>query len=65
MAEVPELVIPELSGVKRPAEGFGALFRAQARGDALALAEKGRRVLTLELSGPIEKGISSLSSFLE
>ena len=64
-ADLSELAIPEVKGVVRPAPDFGALFRAQARGDALALAEKGRRVLTLELSSPVETGLASLSSFLE
>ena len=64
-ADLPGLVIPELPGIKRPATDFGVLFRAQARGDALALTEKGRRVLTLELANPVEKGIARLSSFLE
>ena len=63
--DVPKLAIPELAGIKRPAGDFGTLFRAQARGDALALAAKGRRVLTLELSRPFEAGLASLSSFLE
>lgn len=63
--DVPKLAIPEIDGVKRPAEDFGALFRAQAKGDALALAAKGRRVLTLDLSRPFEEGLASLSSFLE
>jgi glucose-6-phosphate isomerase len=64
-ADLPELAIPEVPGVVRPAPDFGALFRAQARGDALALAGKGRRILTLELSSPVQTGLASLSSFLE
>jgi glucose-6-phosphate isomerase/transaldolase/glucose-6-phosphate isomerase len=64
-SDLPGLAIPETAGIKRPAADFGSLFRAQARGDALALTEKGRRVLTLELSSPVEKGIASLSAFLE
>jgi hypothetical protein len=58
-------VIPEVRGIARPAEDFAALFAAQAEGDRLALAEKGRRVLALELSSPVETGIAALSSFLE
>jgi transaldolase/glucose-6-phosphate isomerase len=57
--------IPEVRGIARPAEDFAALFAAQAEGDRLALAEKGRRVLALELSSPVETGIAALSSFLE
>jgi glucose-6-phosphate isomerase len=63
--EVPGLAIPEVAGVERPAADFGPLFKAQAKGDELALRAKGRRVLTLELSSPVDKGIASLSSFLE
>ena len=64
-ADLPELAIPEVPGVARPAPDFGGLFQAQARGDALALAEKGRRILTFELSSPVQTGLASLSSFLE
>jgi len=64
-AGLPELCIPEVPAVKRPAPDFGALFRAQARGDALALTGKGRRILALELSSPVETGLASLSRLLE
>lgn len=64
-SELPDLAIPEAAGVKRAAADFGTLFRAQAKGDALALEEKGRRVLTFELSSPVEAGLATLSSFLE
>ena len=64
-AGLPEVGIPAMPGITRPAEDFGGLFRAQAKGDAMALAEKGRRVLTVELASPVESGIASLSSFLE
>jgi hypothetical protein len=64
-ADLPKLAIPAVPGVTRPAPDFGGLFKAQARGDALALAGKGRRVLTFELSSPVRAGIASLSSFLE
>jgi glucose-6-phosphate isomerase len=64
-SEEPGLAIPEVAGVKRPAADFAALFAAQAKGDELALKEKERRVLTLELSTPVEKGLASLSAFLE
>jgi len=63
-AGLPMVGIPAVPGFPRPASDFGALFRAQARGDALALAERGRRVLTVELASPVEAGIASLSSFL-
>ena len=58
-----EVEIPAVSGISRPAADFGSLFQAQARGDALALTEKGRRVLTVELAGPVEMAIATLSSF--
>ncbi len=62
---LPEAAIPAVPGIPRPAADLSALFTAQARGDALALAEKGRRVLTIELAGPVETGITAISSFLE
>jgi len=64
-AGLPKVDIPAVSGIDRPAGDFGGLFRAQAAGDALALKEKGRRVLTVEVASPFEAGIASLSSFLE
>jgi glucose-6-phosphate isomerase/transaldolase/glucose-6-phosphate isomerase len=64
-AGLPDVAIPAVPGIKRPAEDLRALFRAQADGDALALAEKGRRVLAVELASPVETGLASLSSFLE
>jgi glucose-6-phosphate isomerase len=64
-ADLPEVAIPAIPGISRPAPDFGGLFQAQAKGDALALAEKGRRVLTVELASPAETGIASLSSLLE
>jgi glucose-6-phosphate isomerase len=59
-ADLPEVAIPEIPGIVRPAPGFAGLFRAQARGDGLALAEKGRRVLTVELAEPLEAAIAAL-----
>jgi glucose-6-phosphate isomerase len=58
------LPIPAVPGIPRPAEDFAALFRAQARGDAMALAEKGRRVLTFELAAPLEASLGRLASLL-
>ena len=63
-AVLPDLEIPPVSGIARPAEDFADLFTAQARGDGMALAEKGRRVLTIELRRPIEAGIAKLTSLL-
>ncbi len=63
-AGLPEVRIPAVPAIPRPAGDLGGLFRAQAEGDALALAEKGRRVLEIELSRPLETGFASLSSFL-
>jgi transaldolase/glucose-6-phosphate isomerase len=63
-ADLATMGIPTVPGIARPASDFAGLFRAQARGDGLALVEKGRRVLTLELASPIEAGIAGLSSSL-
>lgn len=63
-AGLPDVPIPAVPGVVRPAPDFGALFAAQAGGDALALADKGRRVLEVEIAGPVEPGLAALSSFL-
>jgi glucose-6-phosphate isomerase len=61
---LPEVEIPALSGIARPAGDFATLFRAQARGDGLALAEKGRRVLTVELGDPLEAALGDLAFVL-
>jgi glucose-6-phosphate isomerase len=61
---LPEVVIPEVAGIVRPAPDFASLFLAQAKGDAMALAEKGRRVLTVEVGCPVETGITALGSLL-
>ncbi len=63
-AGLPLVPIPSVPGIVRPASDFGALFAAQAGGDALALTEKGRRVLALEITGPVEPALADLSSFL-
>ncbi len=59
-AGLPEVAIPEVPGIVRPARDFAGLFRAQAQGDAMALREKGRRVLVVELPEPVEKGLAGL-----
>lgn len=61
---LPEVAIPELPGAARPARDFAGLFRAQARGDELALEGKGRRVLSLDLSEPVEDGLAALIAAL-
>lgn len=61
---LPEVAIPELPGVARPAPDFAGLFRAQARGDELVLAEKGRRVLAVDLPEPVEDGLAALIAAL-
>lgn len=61
---LPRTDIPAVPGVSRPAPDFGSLFLAQAGGDALALEEKGRRVLVLEIAGPVEPGLAALSALL-
>jgi len=61
---LPDTPIPAVPGIVRPAADFGALFAAQAEGDAIALAEKGRRVLMFEIGGPVEPALAALSSIL-
>jgi len=63
-ADLADLPVPAVAGVPRPAVDFAALFRAQARGDAMALTEKGRRVLTLELGSPLEASLGKLAALL-
>lgn len=63
-ASLKEVGIPEVPGIDRPARSFEALFRAQARGDELALREKGRRVLTIELESPLEASLGRLASLV-
>lgn len=46
-----DAVLPGLPGSPAPAPSFGTLIEAQARGDRLALVEKGRRIHHLRL-GP-------------
>jgi hypothetical protein len=63
-AGLPSVGIPVVLDISRPAADFAALFAAQAEGDRLALAEKSRRVLALELAAPVETGLAALSAFL-
>jgi glucose-6-phosphate isomerase/transaldolase/glucose-6-phosphate isomerase len=63
-ADMPEVPIPAVPGVERPAATFADLFSAQARGDGMALAEKGRRVLRVEIRGPVEAGIRTMTALL-
>lgn len=63
-ASWPDVLIPEVAGVKRPATSFGELFSAQSRGDRQALRDKGRRVLRIEIDGPVEAGISEIVRLL-
>ena len=63
-ADLPEVPIPAVLGISRPAATFADLFAAQGRGDGLALADKGRRVLRVEIEGPVEAGLRELTSFL-
>ena len=63
-ADMPEVPIPAVPGVERPAATFADLFAAQGRGDGMALADKGRRVLRVEIEGPVEAGLRELTSLL-
>jgi len=63
-AGMPEVPIPAVPGISRPAATFADLFAAQARGDGMALLEKGRRVLRVEIEDPVEAGIQTLTALL-
>jgi glucose-6-phosphate isomerase len=63
-ADTPEVPIPAVPGISRPAATFAELFSAQGRGDGMALADKGRRVLRVEIEGPVEAGLRELTSLL-
>jgi len=63
-ADMPEVPIPAVPGIERLAAAFADLFAAQGWGDVMALADKGRRVLRVEIESPIEAGIRKLSSLL-
>ena len=63
-ADMPEVPIPAVPGISRPAATFADLFAAQARGDGMALMEKGRRVLRVEIEGSVEAGIKTLTALL-
>lgn len=54
-----DVPIPEVDGV-RPASSFGALLSAQARGDRMALRERGRRVIRIDLGEDLRTGLSRL-----
>jgi glucose-6-phosphate isomerase len=62
--DMPDIPIPDVAGVSRPAATFADLFSAQGRGDGMALAEKGRRVLRIDIEGPVEAGIKTLIALL-
>lgn len=63
-AALKELRIPKVPGISPPAASFEDLFRAQARGDEMALKEKGRRVLAIELESPLEASLGKLASLM-
>jgi hypothetical protein len=54
-----DVPIPEVDG-KQPAPSFGALIRAQAQGDWMALREAGRRVIRIDPGRPVARGILDL-----
>lgn len=56
-----ELPVPEVPGVDRPARSFRELFAAQSWADWLALEEKGRPVMRLELPTPDAAALDRLS----
>ncbi len=63
-ADMPEVPVPDVPGISRPAATFAELFAAQGRGDGMALLEKGRRILRVEIGGPVEAGVKALAAFL-
>jgi len=63
-ADMLQLPVPAVPGISRPAENFADLFRAQARGDGMALVERGRRVLALDLPAPVGAGLRTLTALL-
>jgi transaldolase/glucose-6-phosphate isomerase len=63
-ADMPEVPIPAVPGISRPAATFADLFAAQGMGDGMALMEKGRRVLRIEIGGPVEAGLKTLAALL-
>ncbi len=63
-ADMPEVPIPAVPGIERPAAAFADLFTAQGWGDWAALTWKERRVLRVEIEGPVEAGIRKLTSLL-
>ncbi len=64
-ASLPDVPIPEVEGIKRPAASFGELFGAQGLGDWKALQDRGRRVLRIEIDGPVEDGLAASVRLLE
>lgn len=61
----PDVPIPEVEGIERPAASFGELFSAQSWGDWRALRDKGRRILRVEIAGPVEAGVSEIIRLLK
>lgn len=59
-----DAALPDLPGSPAPAPSFGALIEAQARGDRLALVEKGRRVHHLRLGAEPAADIGRLKAAL-
>jgi glucose-6-phosphate isomerase len=57
--EKNDVPIPEIDGM-RPAPSFGALIRAQAQGDWMALRETGRRIIRIDLGRSIPDGLRGL-----
>jgi glucose-6-phosphate isomerase len=58
-----DVPIPEVDR-KRPAPSFGALIRAQALGDWMALREAGRRVIRIDPGRPVARGLLDLARTL-
>jgi len=57
---VDEIDIPDNAGDNKSSLSFGTLIRAQYLGDRSALADAGRKVLTINLGNNITEGLNSI-----
>lgn len=58
------VAIPDLGGWQKPANTFRQLFQAQAQGDWLAIRERGRKIIRLELKNPTSQELHQVSYFI-
>ena len=55
-----DIDIPDNAGDNKSSLSFGTLIRAQYLGDGSALADAGRKVLTINLGNNITEGLNSI-----